>query len=190
MTDTKLDNVSYSDDDLDESFDQDQEITNMQAKMDNEKSPAEINLGNGISDERMEATLEQLKKLPRDKLLNFLANLKQQVSGKEGDHKFITAEESKRENYRNALRQKLDQMKLQRSGKKAMQRKLDDLKAAESEKTGDTAGTLPTVHEISDSGSDESETEKVADPEKPAKTLKNKKRRERRKRNAVKSLQS
>lgn len=187
MTDTKLDNVSYSDDDLDESFDQDQAITDMQAKLDNEKSPTELNLGNGISDERMEATLEQLKKLPRDKLLNFLANLKQQVSGKEGDHKFITAEEPKRENYRNALRQKLEQMKLQRSGKKAMQRKLDELKAAESEKT-DTGG-LPTVHEQSESGSDESDTEKVVDPERPTKTLKNKKRRERRKRNAVKSLQ-
>jgi hypothetical protein len=186
MTDTKLDNVSYSDDDLDESFDQD--VTKLQAKLDNEKNPAELNLGNGISDERMEATLEQLKKLPRDKLLNFLANLKQQVSGKEGDHKFITADEPKRDNYRNALRQKLDQMKLQRSGKKAMQRKLDDLKAAEIEKTGNATGALPTVPEHSESESDESDTEKVAEPERQNKTLKNRKRRERRKRNADKSL--
>ena len=134
-----------------------------------------------------ELTKEQLKKLPRDTLLKFLANLKQQATGKDGDHKFISAEEPKRENYRNALRQKLEQMKLQRSGKKAIQKKMDEMKSTEVEKKD----VLPTVLENSEpeSESEDSDTEKVLDSEKPKKTLRNKKRRERRKRNAVKSLQ-
>lgn len=176
----------YSPDELDEEIDDrlDVEIENVEKQLSNIKTPNELNFGDGLGS-KLEETYEKLKKLPRDELIKLLANMKRATTKNEPEHDFEETRKSHRDHTRDLLRNKLEQMRLQRSGKRAIQKKMDEIKEPVSEPV---APALPTVHEQTESETEHSDTDTKMDSTKLAK---NRKRIERRKRNKLQaSLQS
>ena len=105
---------------------QDEQLVNQ--KLENEKNPEDLNISNNFSGEQLNGLYDQMKKLPRGQLINLLANMKRQVTQKESEHDFTSVSDKKREDYKSSLQQKLAMMRMQRTGKKALDGQVDNLK--------------------------------------------------------------
>lgn len=165
MADSK-DYTVDSPDELDETLDKD--VEELEARLENLEKPEELNLSNSIKTAKLNEMYDKLKSLPRDQLLTLLANMKHTVTNNEQPHDFVTSHDGKKEKYRDALKQKLKELKLRRSGKKALQTHLDNMKQSVEQ---------PKSSDESDHGVELDEATKLA------RAARNKKRRERRKKN-------
>jgi hypothetical protein len=97
-------------DELDENFDD--EITDINKHLENEKNPTQINLQmpDNIND-----IYDKMQKMPKDQILKLFADMKPLLNGNEEKHNFISVSDNKREQYRNKLKKKLDLIKLKQN---------------------------------------------------------------------------
>lgn len=109
-------------DELDENFDD--EITDINKHLENEKNPTQINLqmsDKPLTDftfgntDNINDIYDKIKKMPRDQILKLFADMKPQLNDNNEGHNFISVSDNKREQYRNKLKKKLDLIKLKQA---------------------------------------------------------------------------
>lgn len=159
-----MSNNSNSDEDvgLDEEYD------NISEKLENTLNPEELNLDNKFNKKTMEEFYEKLKKMPRDKITQFLETLGK--NSQIGNNNFESIDESTRMTAIQKLQLKKQQLKMKRTSKFALTKIKETAEKKQLIETPDETKTVPPV-----------ETSTATSTETPTKMTKSKKKRERQK---------
>lgn len=121
---------------LDEQLDEDIEsqIKQTEKELENAETPDELNAYSGIDPKKMEEFLNAIKKMPRDKAIQLLANMGRGM--KDSDHNFKEVSDKEVLSVRERYRMKLNSLKTRRQSKEMIKKltEKEEIKKKEEEK--------------------------------------------------------
>ena len=135
---------------LDEQLDEDLEsqIKQTEKELENVETPDELNAESGIDSKRMEEFLNAIKKMPRDKAIQLLANMGKGM--KDSDHNFKEVSDKEVLSVKERYRMKLNSLKTRRQSKEIIKKltEKEKIKKKEDEKKKgkDEEAKLNTIH--------------------------------------------